>query len=115
MRKSGQVVLFQFPFSGTGGGKLRPALLLGRIPGEFDDWRICMISSQTRHCIPTFDEIVHEKDNDFIESGLKVPSIIRIGRLAVVDGKALLGSIGRIAPERNHRIKERLSNWILGL
>lgn len=25
---------------------MRPALLLGKLPGEYDDWLICMISSQ---------------------------------------------------------------------
>jgi len=95
-------------------GKLRPALLLGRLPGEYDDWLICMISSQIRHCMPGFDEVVQETDADFAGSGLKTSSVIRAGRLAVLEGEILLGAIGRIAPERLERIKNRLAGWLTG-
>jgi mRNA interferase MazF len=71
-----------------------------------------MISSQIRQCIPGFDEIVQETDADFAGSGLKVSSVIRIGRLAVVEGGILLGAIGKIAPERLQRIKDHLADWL---
>ena len=56
MKKAGQIVIFRFPQTDLEDGKLRPALLLGRLPGEYDDWLICMVSSQTRHSIADFDE-----------------------------------------------------------
>jgi mRNA interferase MazF len=113
MKRPGQVVLFRFPQTDLEEGKLRPALLLGKLPGEYDDWLICMISSQTRHFIPEFDEIVQERDPDFAQSGLKVPSVIRVGRLAVVEGEILLGAIGQIASERLKQVKDRLSKWLI--
>lgn len=113
MKQAGQVVLFRFPQTDLTEGKLRPALLLGRLPGEYDDWLICMIPSQMRHVIPEFDEIVGEDDPDFAESGLKAASVIRIGRLAVVQGEVLLGAVGQIAPERLQRIKRRLAEWLV--
>lgn len=61
MKRAGQVVLFRFPQADLAEGKLRPALLLGKLPGAFDDWLICMISSQLRHFTDGFDEIVREK------------------------------------------------------
>jgi mRNA interferase MazF len=94
------------------GGKLRPALLLGKLPGKYDDWPICMISSQLRHYVDDFDELVREDDSDFIQSGLKVSSIIRVGRLAVVEGVILVGAIGEIEPDRLQRIKGRLADWL---
>jgi len=45
MKRPGQIVLFRFPQTDFEEGKLRPALLLGKLPGEYDDWLICMISS----------------------------------------------------------------------
>ncbi len=105
--------MFQFPQTDLAEGKLRPALLLGKLPGEYEDWVICMISSQLRHAIPEFDEIVREDDLDFDSSGLKVTSVIRIGRLAVVQGEILLGAIGQIAPERLQRVKSRLAEWLV--
>ena len=71
-----------------------------------------MVSSQTRHYIEEFDELVQEKDNDFSDSGLKVESVIRVGRLAVVSGESLLGAIGQVSIERLGRIKKHLSDWL---
>lgn len=113
MKQAGQVVVYRFPQTDLEEGKLRPALLLGKLPGEYDDWLICMVSSQTRHYITGFDEVVQENDDDFSESGLKVPSIIRVGRLAVVSGEILLGAIGQVSNERLLRIKKHLSDWLL--
>ena len=72
-----------------------------------------MISSQTRHCVEGFDEIVQPSDVDFARSGLKLSSLIRVGRLAVVGGDVLLGAIGEIDAERLRRIKARLAEWLV--
>ncbi len=112
MKRAGQVVLFRFPQTDLLEGKLRPALLLARLPGEYEDWLICMISSQTRHYLPEFDEVVQESDDDFTESGLKVPSVIRVGRLAVISGDILPGAIGQISNDRLVRIKKYLAEWL---
>ena len=91
---------------------MRPALLLGKLPGEYDDWLICMISSQTRQYIAGFDEIVQEEDDDFGASGLKVSSVIRVGRLAVVSGEILIGAIGQVSSKRLSHVKQNLANWL---
>lgn len=112
MKEAGQVVVFRFPQTDLEEGKLLPALLLGKLHGKYDDWLICMISSQTHQYVSGFDEIVQEEDNDFGESGLKVPSVIRVGRLAVVSGEVLIGSIGQVSGERLNRVKKNLSDWL---
>ena len=112
MKKSGQVVVFRFPQTDLEEGKLRPALLLGKLPGEYDDWLICMISSQTRQYIAGFDEVIEDSSKNLKQSGLKVTSVIRVGRLAVVSGEILLGAIGEISSERLNRVKKNLSNWL---
>lgn len=115
MKRAGQVVLFRFPQADFDEGKLRPALLLGKLPGNYDDWLICMISGQTRQYIDQFDEIVRDDDADFADSGLKQASVIRVGRLAVVEAQLLLGAIGNIAPQRLERIKQHLAAWLTQL
>ena len=112
MKEAGQVVVFRFPQADLEEGKLRPALLLGKLPGNYDDWLICMISSQTRQYIEGFDELVQEDDNDFGESGLKVTSVIRVGRLAIVSGEILIGAIGQVSSARLSRVKKNLSDWL---
>lgn len=84
----------------------------GKLPGEYEDWLICMVSSQTRQFITGFDELVKDSDEDFGESGLKATSVIRVGRLAVVSGEILLGAIGEISSERLNRVKKHLSDWL---
>ena len=37
MIHEGQVVLFRFPQTNRIGGKLRPALVLRKLPGSYDD------------------------------------------------------------------------------
>ena len=112
MIEDGQVVLFRFPTSDLKAGKLRPALVIRKLPGEYDDWLICMISSQLGRAIQGFDEIVRTDDPDFRDSGLKTESVVRVFRLAVVEREVLLGAVGAIGSERLARIRTTLSAWI---
>ena len=114
MIHDGQIVLFRFPQTDEKGAKLRAALLIRKVPGPYDDWLICMISTQLSRQMPEFDELLDEKDPDFEMSGLKASSVIRISRLAVVDKRILLGSIGEIAEDRLSRIKSKIADWIRG-
>ncbi len=61
-----------------------------------------------------FDEIIREQDADFEASGLKAASVIRLGRMAVVEGKMLVGATGEIDAERLERLKSNLANWLRG-
>ena len=112
MIQKGQITLFAFPQTDQAIGKLRPALILRSLPGSHDDWLICMISSQLYHEIPEFDEIIRDTDSDFLQTGLKQTSLIRVTRLAVVSSNLFEGSIGTLLEERLNRIYSRLANWI---
>ena len=114
MIREGQVLLFKFPYADQIEGKVRPALVIRKVVGPHEDWLICMISSQLSQKIEGFDEVLSKEDGDFRQSGLKQASVIRIGRLAVVQNMILLGSIGEINAERLERIKKKLSDWLLG-
>lgn len=113
MIHEGQIVLFEFPTTTHVEGKLRPALVLRKLPIRYDDWLICMVSSQLSQHILGLDEIIRPGDTDFVDSGLKVASIVRSSRLAVVSGLFLLGSIGEITTSRLGRIKQSVCNWIM--
>lgn len=112
MITEGQIVLFRFPQTDQQEGKLRSALILRELPGAYDDWLICMISSRFHQEIPELDEPIALSDPDFVGTGLKRASLIRVSRLAVVERGILLGSIGRISPERLNAIKQKVANWI---
>ena len=52
MIQEGQIVLFKFPLTDQTVGKLRPALVIRKLPSLHDDWLICMISSQSSQQVP---------------------------------------------------------------
>ena len=114
MISEGQVILFGFPQTDQKQGKLRPALVLRKLPGNFSDYLICMISSQLHSLIPDLDEPINPEDSDFESSGLRQPSIVRVCRIAAVEETVLLGKIGEINEERLNKIKQKLSSWIMG-
>lgn len=114
MIAEGQIFLFRFPPTDQKAGKLRPALTIRKLHGKYNDWLICMISSHLAQEIPGFDDIITPDDPDFEGSGLKLTSLVRIGRLAVVSDEILIGKIGDIDNLRLSRIKHRLSEWIQG-
>jgi len=115
MTSEGQLVLFKFPQTDQLAGKLRPALVLRQLPTQYNDWLICMISSQLDQKLPDLDEVITLDDPDFSDSGLKLPSVIRVCRLAVVSGDILIGKIGQISNPRLVRIRQNLSQWIQGI
>ncbi|WP_035985790.1 type II toxin-antitoxin system PemK/MazF family toxin [Leptolyngbya sp. KIOST-1] len=114
MIEEGQIILFPFPTTDQRPGKLRPALVLRQCPTQYEDWLICMISSQLVQQVPDIDEIILESDGDFGSSGLKQASVIRVSRLAVVNQAIFLGTTGKIADDRLVRLKQRFVSWILG-
>jgi mRNA interferase MazF len=113
MIREGQIVLFKFPLADKSDAKLRPALVLKKLPGHHNDWLICMISSQLSQRVADFDEVVDQEATDWERSGLKITSVVRIARLAVVHESILVGAIGEVAPSRLGRIMQKLSDWLL--
>ncbi len=110
--KAGQIVLFRFPRTDLVLGNLRPSLLLAPIPSSYDDWLVCMISSQMHQAIPNFDEIILKTDTDFAQTRLKSESVLRLSRLAVVSETIFVGKLGEISQTRLKKVKENLADWI---
>ena len=62
MISEGQIVLFRFPKPDQQSGKLRPALVVRKLPGRYEDWLVCMISSQLNQEVTGFDETISPED-----------------------------------------------------
>jgi mRNA interferase MazF len=112
MISEGDILLFRFPQSDLGGGKLRPAWLIKRVPGDFNDCLVCMISTQTRHQIPELELVLHETMPGFDKTGLKKESLVRTSRLAVVQPSVFTGKLGTLSTEIFDDIRTRLADWI---
>lgn len=107
----GDVALTPLP-QADGRVKNRPTIALRRMPG-FGDWLVCGVSTQLHREIAGFDDPILADHDDYTASGLKSPSLIRLGFLAVLPESRLLGVIGALAPDRHRRLLERLSGYLL--
>lgn len=87
--KKGSIVLIPFPFTDLKGSKIRPAVVLNK---SGLDVTICFITSElkwkTEH-----DIFVFPSD----DNGLKVPSLIRISKIATIDSGLALGELGELS------------------
>lgn len=108
--QEGNIVLIDFPQT-DGGSKVRPALILKRLP-KYHDFLVCGISTQIGQFIKDFDEILNEQDEYFIKTGLHKTSVIRLFFLAVVSADGISGSIGKIPANMHTKLLERLAMFL---
>ena len=71
MRQAGQVATLRFPHVDLALGKPRPVLLITPVPGPYEDWLVCMISTQLQQAVERFDEVVSQDQPDFLIPGLR--------------------------------------------
>ena len=112
MISAGDILVFRFPQSNLIEGKLRPALVIKKIEGDFDDWLVCMISTQIRHKVAGLEVILSESVKGFSHTGLKKESLIRTSRLAVVHTDIFEGRLGHLPNETFETVRILLSEWI---
>lgn len=108
--EAGDIVLASLA-QADGVAKLRPVLLLCRLPG-FGDWLACGVSTQTRHQVVGFDKVIVEDDADFGPSGLRQASLVRLGFLGTLTDAQIAGTLGRIASDRLHRLCQNLAQHL---
>jgi len=87
--KKGNIILIPFPFTNLKGYKIRPAVVLNK--GELDVI-ICFITSELKWKAK-YDIFVFPSDNN----GLKVPSLIRLNKIATIDSDLVLGELGELS------------------
>jgi len=111
MITEGDIVVFEFPRTDLGSGKLRPALLIKKVP-SYDDWLVCMISTQLHQQIAGLEYILRDADENFAQTGLKKSSLFRVSRLAVVEKTVFEGKLGGLDEALFARIRMGLAQWI---
>jgi len=105
------VVLTPIP-QADGQIKNRPVILLRELP-PYQDFLVCGVSTQLNQQVTGFDDVIASTDPDFITSGLRSDSLIRLGFLAVIPRKQIIGSIGKISPERHQQLLKTLSDYLV--
>ena len=107
----GDVVVAALP-QASGAPKLRPALLLKKMPG-YGDYLACGISSQIHQTIPNFDLVLTKEHPDFAASGLIVPSVVRLGFLGILVPAQMKRKLGRLSPGTMNAIRKNLAEFLM--
>jgi mRNA interferase MazF len=108
--KKGNIILTALPQQ-DGQLKQRPVLILKEMPA-YGDFLVCGVSSQINQYIANFDEILNQDDDDYKQSGIIKPSVIRLSFLAVIPKKSIAGSIGKIADSRYNKLIKNLTEYL---
>ncbi len=111
MPERGEVILARFPFTDMSGARLRPVLVLAEIPGRYRDFIVLFISSQLNQATPGLDLVLDPSHSAFAGSGLKVPSVFRIGK-SLMSEALLAGTLGRLEAGVFQEIIHRLSSLL---
>ena len=59
-----------------------------------------------------FDDVITQDDVDFITSKLRKASLIRLGFLALLLEKDIIGSLGSVSPKRHQKLLQRLADYL---
>ena len=108
MSRKGDIVLAKFPFTNHEESKLRPVLILSKSPGEFDDYIVAFISSQIRHYVPEVDFLLEVSSGYFKDTGLKITSVIKTGKIATISVDVIAGKIGSLNKELTERVIDKI-------
>ncbi|MCX6844818.1 MAG: type II toxin-antitoxin system PemK/MazF family toxin [candidate division WOR-3 bacterium] len=87
---AGDVVLLEFPFTGTAGSKRRPALIL--LDTGDDDIVVARVTGQLSAAPQdvTLDE--------WQQAGLLLPSVVRLHKIATLQRRLVDKKLGRLTP-----------------
>jgi mRNA interferase MazF len=114
--RAGDVVLVRFPFADVAATKKRPALLLGQVSRgrRYRLATVAMITSQV-------EALGLEGDVQLAgweRAGLLHPSLLRLAKVATIDGDLVEKSIGRLTAEdlRSARgaFRKLFASWLDG-
>ena len=108
--QEGDVILTPI-LQADGQAKNRPAVILREMP-VYQDLLVCGITTQLHHYVDDFDGIISPTEPDFGLSALRETSLIRLGFITIVPRYRILGSIGKVSPERHNRLLKKLSDYL---
>jgi mRNA interferase MazF len=96
MFEKGEIILAKFPFSSLESSKRKPCLVLSH--GDTSgDLIIAFITSSNIPSYFKFSINLSPKEKNFINTGLKIESYIRIDKIATIHESLISGSIGKVS------------------
>jgi mRNA interferase MazF len=104
----GRIVLIPFPFDDLTESKVRPAVCLTEPVGSHRHVILGFISSQVTADISSTDILLDPRSNDFIATGLRVASVLRLHRLVTVTMSLIRRDLGKLSPSWQEEVNKKL-------
>ncbi len=107
MINKGSIILAYLP-QADGGSKLRPVLILRKLP-TYDDYLVCGIFTQLHRAVQNFDIVlVTNKINN-----LRTNSLARLSFLSVLTERDIQGVLGQVEKTEHQQLLQNLSNYLV--
>ncbi len=106
--QEGEIVLAALE-QADGQYKLRPVLLLRRMPG-YGDLLACGLPSKLNQLVPGFGELLQPDPTN----GLRVTSVVRLEFLHLLSTGRIQGLSGHVSDTLLNTLRTRLANYVAG-
>ena len=103
-----KIVLVPFPFDDLTANKVRPAVCLTDEINPHGHLVLAFITSRVSAAASPTDLVIDKSDADFLVTGLKVSSTVRLHRLMTVTKSIVLRELGELSAAQQTEIENRL-------
>jgi mRNA interferase MazF len=103
-----KVVLVPFPFDDLSGTKVRPAVCLTDATGPFRHVVLAFISSNVPALLEASDILFVPGTTEFVASGLRVQSVLRLHHLVTVRTSIIQRQLGVLNANTQAQVEQRL-------
>ncbi|KAF5428151.1 mRNA interferase MazF [Candidatus Methanophagaceae archaeon] len=112
--KSGDIVLFKYPYSDYSGVKRRPVLVIAERPDFKNEFLITFLTSQTLDFNKDWDIELNPESKRDQQTNLKKKTVIKTTKLMIISYSRLTGKIGMIDKSVLKQVKENIKRWLAG-
>ena len=103
-----KIVLVPFPFDDLSANKMRPAVCLTNEIQPYGHIVLAFITSKVSGNPADTDFVIDSQNTDFVNTGLKVSSTVRLHRLMTVSKQIIKRELGELSRNQRTEIKNRL-------
>ena len=102
------VVLVPFPFDDLSGNKVRPAVCLTDAVGAHRHVVLAFITSAVPRVPEPTDVMLDPASVDFVPTGLRVCSVLRVHRMVTVSDSIIQRRLGVLTPNLQSEVRQRI-------
>ena len=104
----GKVVLVPFPFDDLSSSKVRPAVCLADPIGPYRHVVVAFLTSRVPTEVVESDLLLDSRQTDFVVTGLRVTSVLRLHRLMTVTSDLIRRELGALSTRQQAEVTSRL-------